>query len=157
MNSLLASLLPRWVDLRTWKVMTIEDKYCNLQIWFYPDPKQSSSSSNEQLILVSRSSSKGLNVAEVWLFEGELKRKRRRTADVIVRIEKWCYHSVEINNIRLLSSCVKHGTKFYVRVQYLISVPIYIAIYIAIYCNILQYILQYILERLSSIALLRRI
>ena len=58
---------------------------------FYPGPgpKQSSSSSNEQLILESGSSYRGLNVAEVvGVVEGKLKRKRSRTADIIVLITK---------------------------------------------------------------------
>ena len=56
---------------------------------FHPGPKQSSSSSNEQMILESGSSSKGLNVAEVvGVVEGKLMRKRRGTADIIVRIAK---------------------------------------------------------------------
>ena len=56
---------------------------------FYPGPKQSSSSSNEQLILESGSSSKGLNVAEVvGVVDGKLKRKRSGTADIIVETTK---------------------------------------------------------------------
>ena len=57
-----------------------------MSLSFHPGPKQSSSSSNEQLILEPGSSSKGLNVAEVGVVEGKLKRKRSGTADIIVEI-----------------------------------------------------------------------
>ena len=113
------SLLPQWVVHQTWmkciykmmnsgkhspKILQTEKYLC-----FHPaDPKQSSSSSSGQLILESGSWSTGLNEAVVGSLEVRFRRKRSRTAFVILQSPIFQLHSVVP---------VSHWTKFPRRIR----------------------------------------